>query len=419
MEGSLSGHGGHFPLPHVLSGALHAGLHRAGFESGFHTHRQVAVDKSRAETRDRKFGALVSAGPFPVTLDAGSLVEKWYFPGPLDCELDGNQIKQIQKPYRLKGEGSSPTLLQYAIARTEQPRKGATNPTWIDKETFDAYLGEGEAVSAGSNDGVEPFFDLEHSYGIGIDRDSQTVEEGKFYSATSLRLRPFARLGCLASLKHSHNAEIPDLIEKLFAEDHRVVVGGEMRICRVERSSIHDSQTLPLPLSPEIEDRRVKWILLSPAIYPAIQNAQGQTHPGGWLPNWIDSETGEVRLLDGPGRAKAKRLKANGHDVHPGKPIRAKLVAARIGAPQVITGWSNELDTSPDLSGAKHAYKAVPAGSIYYFEAPSTEEARRLALVLQWHANTAGTHILNRRSTLLGEKGYGIGVCGNWQPLES
>ena len=41
-----------------------------------------------------------------------------------------------------------------------------------------------------------------------------------------------------------------------------------------------------------------------------------------------------------------------------------------------------------------------------------------LAAALNWHGgDTAGTTIRNRRSTLLGEKGFGLGVCGTWCPL--
>ena len=45
--------------------------------------------------------------------------------------------------------------------------------------------------------------------------------------------------------------------------------------------------------------------------------------------------------------------------------------------------------------------------------------AGKLAAALNWHGSTAGTEIKNRRSTLLGEKGYGLGVCGTWEFYET
>jgi CRISPR-associated protein Cmr3 len=64
---------------------------------------------------------------------------------------------------------------------------------------------------------------------------------------------------------------------------------------------------------------------------------------------------------------------------------------------------------------AKPTHLAVPAGSVYYFECRDPEAARVLAAALNWHGeDTSPTTIKNRRSTLMGEKGFGLGVCGTW-----
>jgi hypothetical protein len=53
---------------------------------------------------------------------------------------------------------------------------------------------------------------------------------------------------------------------------------------------------------------------------------------------------------------------------------------------------------------------------VYYFEAESEAAAQALAAALNWHGrDTSPTTIKNRRSTLMGEKGFGLGVCGPWQ----
>jgi hypothetical protein len=58
----------------------------------------------------------------------------------------------------------------------------------------------------------------------------------------------------------------------------------------------------------------------------------------------------------------------------------------------------------------------VPAGAVYYFEADSAEAAAQLAAALNWHGSDANpTTMKNRRSTLMGEKGFGLGVCGTWK----
>jgi hypothetical protein len=71
--------------------------------------------------------------------------------------------------------------------------------------------------------------------------------------------------------------------------------------------------------------------------------------------------------------------------------------------------------TSP---GPSSTLLAVPAGAVYYFEAETESDAARLANILNWHGRSDapdfGRTIKNRRSTLLGEKGFGLGVCGTW-----
>jgi hypothetical protein len=98
-------------------------------------------------------------------------------------------------------------------------------------------------------------------------------------------------------------------------------------------------------------------------------------------------------------------------------PIAARLVAALVPKPQIITGWSmavGDVEESTTPGGAKSTHLACPAGAVYYFECDSPEAAHALADALNWHGATPGAAIKNRRSTLMGEKGFGLGVCGTW-----
>jgi CRISPR-associated protein Cmr3 len=110
-------------------------------------------------------------------------------------------------------------------------------------------------------------------------------------------------------------------------------------------------------------------------------------------------------------------MKAQRKRIQPGSPIPARLVAALVPKPIPVTGWALPHGESPDRldGGAKSSHLAVPAGAIYYFEADSAAGAEKLAQALNWHGSDSSGHsLLNRRSTLLGEKGFGIGVCGTW-----
>jgi len=248
-----------------------------------------------------------------------------------------------------------------------------------------------------------------------------------------MRLKPQVSLGFYASLPVKQNGDknnVSDCIEKLFVQSQNLIVGGQQRVCSVCKDP--GAIGSRLPKGGEISGNRVKWALLSPAIFPAIHSADGSNsqkditpHSGGWLPTWVAEneqvldgekvEPGDVLSRDGPGVAKARRL-----GVNPGKRIRAKLVAACVPKPIVITGWTEALHLAADhedrrKSGPRETKLAVPAGSVYYFEAENEEEAKKLAKALNWHgSNPESTTIQNRRSTLMGEKGFGLGVCGTW-----
>jgi hypothetical protein len=227
-------------------------------------------------------------------------------------------------------------------------------------------------------------------------------------------------------MKNGAPEGIQECITKLFPAHNTIIVGSQQRACHVE--PVDGALSQFLPISPPIGDgtTHIKWLLLSPAIWPAIPEGKAangttrQQHPGGWLPNWICPETGQVLLKAGDierrqGESRAdwrKRVRALGN-------VAARLVAARIPKPIVVTGWTEALHLKDTPWQRQHGPRptllAVPAGAVYYFEADTPEAAAQLAAALNWHGNdTKSATIRNRRSTLLGEKGYGLGVCGTW-----
>ncbi|MGE9289547.1 MAG: type III-B CRISPR module-associated Cmr3 family protein [Puniceicoccales bacterium] len=409
MSGALSGHGAHLPAPHVFHNALHAACHRAfhgqpevGYRHGF--ARKKKIDQhSRKEwisEDSERFGSLRSVGPFPV--DEGG---KWFFPKPADLNHPSNGIAVKPLPDNLPGHSSLLPGLQ-PLAPLQPPSKDAF-PTWMNKIAFECYL-RGEAVSTKDTGFDHDFFLPEHQLGIGMDPQTGTTETGRIYTREQLRLKEGYRLGTFVESGNRFDAET-DLMDRLFPENGYIQVGGENRFCSVELHSSTPAEALPL--GPSLSGTRVKWVLLSPAVFPFIQRDENSVHPGGWLPNWIDPGSYKVQLLDGPGSRKAKRT---GHN--PGQPIRAKLIAARIERKLPISGWTNPgSEVSADRkSGARSTLFAVPAGSVYYFEADIPEQAQKLAEALNWYGKTEGKKIVNRRSTLFGEKGFGLGVCASF-----
>nr|UXE44114.1 hypothetical protein Hi04_10k_c110_00005 [uncultured bacterium] len=443
MSGSLAGHTAAWPLPDVTSHAFHAALHRAGLE-GAHLHRR-GQSGNYGEQRDRKFGSLLTSGPFPVNSQG-----RWFFPRPSDSKPAKSScvavtLLPIGGP-ATSGDlwlGSSlPHPLKYPVGSLLPPVKETTAEPWMDSPAFAQYL-RGNDLEAQKTQGQflmdADIADQEANLGIAIDPNTETAGQGTtagmIYTAHYLRLREGFRLGLMAGAEdkgfNGKNGGKDLIRELLNGRPTQIVVGGQQRLCTAVRTEV-PSTGLPLPqglfrssdfITLPNGKTAVKWVMLSPAVYPQIPatkkdgTAQNE-HPGGWLPNWIDPQSGRVLLTAGPGLRKAARKKCA-----QGGGIDAHLVAALVPKPVVITGWALPNEADRPEGGAKSVQFAVPAGAVYYFEAASTNEAIKLAGALNWHGDPETTDfskvIRNRRSTLLGEKGYGLGVCGTWKFLEN
>lgn len=426
MGGSLSGHGAGWPLPTVTNAALHAALHRADLK-GVHGHDHHR--RNGAAVKDvRKFGGLLTAGPFPVMPDGA-----WLFPRPLDTGVTAKSRDGLERDSTavsflpLKGcPPSSSSLrqpLRYPVAAELPPTKAMPAPWWR-AEAWNAYLDGVESTEEAWFHGDTSFCETEHSYGIGMDPETGTQDGERFYSAHYLRLKPGCRLGLLADCldKVDGNArEKRDLISVILPNSGAktpIIVGGQQRNCTVER---RHSVALELPVGktggfePQTVDGRecwlVKWILLSPSVFPQVG-----PHSGGWLPSWIRSTDGQVMLRSGnTARGESEGREAWRKRVAGYPEIAAKLVSAIVGKPVPISGYALRHEVIDEKGGAKPTHLAVPPGSVYYFECESGEAAEALAKALNWHgADLKPGTIHNRRSTLFGEKGFGLGVCGNW-----
>ena len=336
MAGSLAGHTAGWPLPNVTNHALHAALHRAGFD-GLHGHDHHRYDRTRV-TDARKFGSVLTAGPFPVRIEGVSpSAVRWFFPRPKDAQLNGS-VAVTMRPVRSIPHaqddpwiGSSlPEPLAYAAANTEPPSKEAGGEPWISAAAYTKYL----CSDSGSIDpATGPHFlrdsdlaDIEQTIGITIEPDTGTTGHGEaaglIYSAHYLRLREEFRLGLFAEALDKIGGDPDnkrDLIALLLRDSPlRIVVGGQQRLCTAHCSEA--TQPLPFPKGLhaateflELPNRKcaVKWVLLTPALWPEIpaQKKDGSpqnSHPGGWLPNWVrldwDAETRQSRPSEDNGR---------------------------------------------------------------------------------------------------------------------
>ena len=100
---------------------------------------------------------------------------------------------------------------------------------------------------------------------------------------------------------------------------------------------------------------------------------------GGWLPSWLNSDT-----LSGD------------YPIESATPISLKLTTAAVGKPVSVGGWDMA------KGEAKPTYRAVPAGSVYYFELDDKNQIDDLIAAFHYQ------NISDERS----EEGFGLTLIG-------
>ena len=372
MGGSDAGRGARLPRPDQLHTALLSAFfarwpERQDWEGDEHTFRRRTPD-NRDRTHDRnddsslRFGALRVVGPF--VADSRGVP---FFPTPLDWNM---------RVVPLPNGTDLPNPLVAGFLPVSREKRIV--PPLVPAGLFADYL-SGRFPDLG---GISIPFGAERTIQTAIDPASGTSDDGRLFQAEYLRLAPGARLVFLASCVIHPKGGGPDV--DVFARPDApdvVQIGGQGGLARLS------STAFSIPESTAVPSRRIRWTLLTLALFNA-----------GWRPGWVDEASGRVRLKCGdtgrrPGESRAAwRARIAEAPEFP----TARLVAARIGKPEAFSGW-DVLQNAP-----KPTVLAVPAGSCYVFDCDSPDEAAALASTL------SGMH---PHSDLFGEKGFGIGVC--------
>jgi len=391
MEASKVGHGTNSPLPHQLWYAF------AGALIEHHPTISAAEKEKARQLPDHHYLPLIAnlktIGPFLIKTEKGEK-QSLFLPTPLDLSWDEKESLFVPMTVKPISGTNLPTPLSHVF---ESTRIGKGNgPTWISLDHYLDYL-QGKPLKA-SPLSPKPY-EAQIMPGIGMDPSTQSVEEGKFYLAEYLRFHSDYALFAYASCPSSDPARQDDLLDHWLSATREefgssfIQMGGQGGILHVTPLT-SEIPKLPNPFT-QPNCLYLRWTLLTPAVFPYEPPKNGHKgHPGGWLPNWVNPETGDV-LFPPPlkGQENLPR-RVRRKDLQNQKPIAARLIAARIGKPLVFSGWSME-------RGPKPTHLAVPAGSCYIFECQT--EADRDALCSALHGRP--------RSLKFGEKGYGIGIC--------
>jgi CRISPR-associated protein Cmr3 len=374
MAASDAGLGANWPRPDQLWNAIISAFHRQWptrqeWEgNGKHTFRDKREDIYKGNSKDKnadssfRFGALKTVGPFPRKDNT------LYLPAPLDLGMNLVPCAGTDLPHPL-----THAFLPSKPGK-QKPRE------WLAAADYARYLAGGATFDPSDLSDPSDLYDVERNIGIAIDGETQTTVDGRLYQAEYLRLRQGLALAFEAEcdLKPRGGNEIADVFTRADCPD-TLVIGGQQGVARLK--TLNAGLRLP---KADITTPLLRWTLISPVVFNA-----------GWRPDWVAA--GNQVMLPNAERAPGmSRAEWKAHAAAAGG-FTAKLVAARVGKPTAFSGW--DLQTGP-----KPTVLAVPAGSCYVFDCGTAEEARALAAVLSPH---------RPRSTMFGEKGFGIGLCSS------
>jgi CRISPR-associated protein Cmr3 len=191
----------------------------------------------------------------------------------------------------------------------------------------------------------------EKKTGIKKSRKTLSSEEGYLYRIPMVKLKKEASL--LIEIDGISNCPGSGLLQ----------IGGEGKIVKIEKKESDNQLMTLMDINFKFENKIFKLYFATSAIFE-----------NGWLPRWVNKSTFEGEY----------------------KGIKVKLVSCAIGKFNLIGGW--------DLANnrPKPMYKAVPAGSVYYFKILDDTPAEKIKEVF---------HLKNISDINL-EEGFGLSLLG-------
>lgn len=307
-------------------------------------------------------------GVFPVSNN------RVYFPRPLDIVKSETNIYQVKPQNFEDGTGANMPLegLMPAFPDSDEDFKPVKiNAFWSrdliikwlrnGKDNFD--FDEKETLAAPSHD---------ERVHVAIKPETGVSKDGELFSTTGLDFvhkkeekeeKEEGKKGKIVLNRQHISIDInaDNLPEKFIAP-----IGGERRLAEFSRN---DDDEVLWKFPKEISlGNKIRLVLATPAIFSK-----------GWLPDWIDesSLTGTIPNTD----------------------AKVKLISAIVDRWLPISGWSYERGST----GPKPIRRAVPAGSVYFFEIiDGNLDAEKIWL----KSICTDTQNIN--------DGFGLVLTGNW-----
>ncbi len=286
--------------------------------------------------------AIEQSAKITITDIGYSLCGKVYLPMPLDLVAPKGEDERVihLKPAEIGGVVSNYPCSMLLLPPEEEQVEEITQGlmTQVDLETYLYSTKKDFSVKK-----LEDFLKTEPKIGIGRDDTTLTASDALLYRVGMRRA---------VDLEIVADVQLPDGTVFLPQQAFIIKLGAENKVAEVRpfRYSLGID-----PAEITLNGGRFKLYLATPAIFD-----------GGWKPD----------------------LSRHG--------IQAELVAAAVGKPLSIGGFDME------KGAPKTMYKAVPAGSVYFYETSESLETVKERLF--------GKPISDK----MPEQGFGITYLGNW-----
>ena len=357
------------PYPRTIYGAIRSWI--LGEKSSWNSWpTDENVKKVIGETFD-KFGSLSIKGPILAEILPGGNICP-YYPVPRDLvenkEKKACLLLKVSQDISLKDNSN----LQYNLypciphdgKEVEEIKDHLLPHDFLAQYLTGSFQGEKEALKK-----IEDILQFEPNLGIALNYKTRTTKLNFLYSVNRVRMNDNA--GFIVDIEN-HN----DLIK----ENGLARLGGDGRIVEYFKIKEEDWKSIKEEVRAKImEEGRFKLYLVTPAIF----------EKNSWFPDFLTNENDSlVGNLDNS--------------------ISIKLVSACIGRPVFVGGFDIR------KKHPKEIQKAVPAGSVYFFEIENWDSLNNKEEKINLLLDKFFYKSLEDESSPYSKEGFGLSLIGGW-----
>lgn len=269
-------------------------------------------------------GSIETPGSFRVAHVALAAGERLVFPLPADLMVVGPPEQDLgavrATPASLVEVGvitSASLPCVPNVTERAKPKAGY----WIDAEGLAAYQAGALRIAGAHLVPISSLWETDSRLGIGLDAERRTAAEGMLHTSEAIALA--AGVSFVVGVGGANGA---------LPREGLLRLGGDGRGASVAAWVPRGGESLPWAFLPRSD--RFSVVLAAPGIFTE-----------GWrLPGLREVDGVYTWTVDG---------------------LEARLVAASVPRPEVVSGWDL---TRPGVGGPKPAERVVPRGAVYWFE---------------------------------------------------